>query len=200
MRRKNLEMKLQELEGFTEPKSELEQYQTPADIASTILWHANLQGDIQGREVYDLGCGTGTLAIGAKILGASKVVGIDVDPDAVRIARNNAAELGLDINFQIRDIDEVEGEADAAVQNPPFGSQRRGSDRPFIKKALEIAPVVYSLHLAETQDFVHKFVKDLGGRITQERKFSFQLPRSMPWHEKDLKRINVTFYRFVRKD
>lgn len=200
MRKKELELKLQELEGFSEPKANLEQYQTPADVASMMLWHAFMQGDIQDKVVYDLGCGTGTLAIGAKLLGASRVIGFDVDSQVVEKARKNANELDMEINFKVSDIREVEGRADTVVQNPPFGSQKKGNDRPFIKKALEIAPVVYSLHLSETEDFIHSFVKELGGKITQQKELSLQLPRSMPWHDEDRKTINVTLYRFIRKD
>jgi ribosomal protein L11 methyltransferase len=44
-----------------------------------------------GFTALDLGTGTGILAIGAKALGAEKVVAIDYDPVAVRIAKRNAA-------------------------------------------------------------------------------------------------------------
>ena len=32
------------------------------------------------------------------------------------------------------------------LQNPPFGVQKRGADRKFLKKALTTADTVYSLH------------------------------------------------------
>lgn len=40
--------------------------------------------------LLDVGCGSGILAIAAALLGAGRVVGIDVDEDAVRIAQDNA--------------------------------------------------------------------------------------------------------------
>ncbi len=42
-----------------------------------------------GMTVYDIGCGSGVLTIAAAALGADKVVGIDLDPQAVRVAREN---------------------------------------------------------------------------------------------------------------
>jgi predicted RNA methylase len=45
--------------------------------------------DIQGRAVLDLGCGTCMLSTAAKILGAGYVCGMDVDGDALEIARRN---------------------------------------------------------------------------------------------------------------
>lgn len=55
-------------------------------------------GDIGGREVVDLGCGGGILSVGASLLGASKVTGIDVDAGAVADARRNIAEAGVDVD------------------------------------------------------------------------------------------------------
>ncbi|MDQ3186151.1 MAG: 50S ribosomal protein L11 methyltransferase [Pseudomonadota bacterium] len=47
----------------------------------------NLQG---GEDVLDYGCGSGILAIAASKLGASHVVGIDIDPQAIAASRENA--------------------------------------------------------------------------------------------------------------
>ncbi len=42
-----------------------------------------------GQRVLDVGTGTGILGMGAALLGASEVLGLDNDPDAVRIAGEN---------------------------------------------------------------------------------------------------------------
>lgn len=53
-----------------------------------------------GQAVLDLGCGTGTLTrmIKSAHPGAS-VTGLDLDPEALAIARRKAADAGLDITF-----------------------------------------------------------------------------------------------------
>jgi ribosomal protein L11 methyltransferase len=48
-----------------------------------------------GGRVLDLGCGSGILAIGAAKLGAAQVVALDIDPLAVTVTRENAAQNGV---------------------------------------------------------------------------------------------------------
>ena len=52
-----------------------------------------------GETVLDYGCGSGILAIVAARLGARDVVGIDIDPQAVLAAPDNAAKNGVAARF-----------------------------------------------------------------------------------------------------
>jgi ribosomal protein L11 methyltransferase len=52
-----------------------------------------------GRSVIDYGCGSGILAIAAERLGAARVVGIDIDPQAVVAARYNAQRNDCSAQF-----------------------------------------------------------------------------------------------------
>jgi ribosomal protein L11 methyltransferase len=54
-----------------------------------------------GESVLDYGCGSGILAIAAKKLGAGEVMGVDIDPQAVAAARENAARNGVAIAFAL---------------------------------------------------------------------------------------------------
>ncbi|MDO6765481.1 50S ribosomal protein L11 methyltransferase [Agarivorans sp. 1_MG-2023] len=53
------------------------------------------QLDLSGKTVVDFGCGSGILAIAAIKLGAERVVGIDIDPQAILASRDNAERNGV---------------------------------------------------------------------------------------------------------
>lgn len=61
-------------------------------------------GDIEGRNVLDLGCGTGMLGIAASILGAGTVTGLDVDEGALAAAAENADCMDVDMDFVCCDV------------------------------------------------------------------------------------------------
>ncbi len=198
MRKKDIEIVLQRVEGFRDPSARLEQYSTPAPIAAEVLHLAHARGELNGR-VIDLGCGTGIFAIGAALLGAD-AVGLDLDPDALATARRNARSLGAEVEFIRGEVEYLEIRGNLVVQNPPFGAQSRGADRPFIESSMETAPVAYSLHSAATRDFVHRHVESLGGRARLEVTYEFPLPRSQSFHRKDVEKVKVDLYRFESED
>ncbi|HHF3275980.1 TPA: 50S ribosomal protein L11 methyltransferase [Vibrio alginolyticus] len=51
--------------------------------------------DLSGKTVIDFGCGSGILAISAIKLGAEKVIGIDIDPQALLASKDNAERNGV---------------------------------------------------------------------------------------------------------
>ncbi len=149
VRKRDLDLMLSKVDPHPAPTAELEQYTISADTAATMLYIAAYShGNIVGKRVVDLGCGTGRLALGAAFMGAREVVGVDLDRTAVKKARENSINSNLKKKTQwiIADIDSLHGRFDTVLQNPPFGVQKRGADRKFIMKALELGSVVYSLH------------------------------------------------------
>ena len=66
-----------------------------------------------GATVLDVGCGSGILSIIAARLGASRALGIDIDPVAVTAARDNVEHNGLSNTIEIR-----EGTLPRAGQDP----------------------------------------------------------------------------------
>jgi len=56
-----------------------------------------------GKTVLDYGCGSGILAMVARKMGAGDVAGVDIDPQAIASARDNAARNHCEIDFYLPD-------------------------------------------------------------------------------------------------
>jgi ribosomal protein L11 methyltransferase len=57
----------------------------------------------RGESLLDYGCGSGILAIAGARLGAGRVVGTDVDPQAMRASEDNARANGVTVTFVLPD-------------------------------------------------------------------------------------------------
>jgi len=195
VKKKDLEIILQQVQPHPSPNPTLEQYQTPADIAADVLFLAAQLGDIQGKKVVDLGCGTGVLAIGAKVIGAREVVAIDMDQEALTAAMKNASLLKADVGFLTVAVEEFPEACDTVIMNPPFGSQNPHADAPFLETAFRIATVVYSFHHGETEAWVFNRIRELGGEVTHTKRYTFPIPRQFAFHRQDVRVIAVTLFR-----
>jgi ribosomal protein L11 methyltransferase len=80
---------------------------------------------IAGRDVIDIGTGTGVLAFAAKMLGAQTVLGTDNDPDAIAAAIENVARQDAkdqptwtvgSLEFEVGTMDQL-GEFDVVLAN-----------------------------------------------------------------------------------
>lgn len=74
----------------------------------------------EGVRMLDVGCGSGILAIACAKLGVTDAYGVDIDPVAVRVAKENARENGVDgcISFLCGDLaEQVEGPFDLVAAN-----------------------------------------------------------------------------------
>lgn len=60
-----------------------------------LLAHWGVSPSLSGRRVLDFGSGSGILSVGAALLGAQSVIGVEIDELANENARQNAAENGV---------------------------------------------------------------------------------------------------------
>jgi putative methylase len=205
--------------GFEDPQVGLEQYPTPPDLAAHLIHVADLQGDVEGQRVIDLGTGTGMLALGAALRGPASVVGIDVDPDPLRTARENERRVGTtaDVSWVRADATDAplrsRAESDAGaddpaheddtattvVMNPPFGAQNANehADRAFLATAARVATVSYSVHNADSSNFVESFADDNGGAVTRAYGAELDLPRRFEFHDADSRTVDAEVFRIA---
>ena len=73
-------------------------------------------------DILELGVGSGAVSLALKNhFKRAKVFGVDKSPQALSLARENAAELGLEADFRESDwFEKVEGKYDLIFANPPY--------------------------------------------------------------------------------
>ena len=199
--KQTLAVALSRLKAFDHASLMLEQYATESELAAELLWHAHMAGHIAGKRVIDLGAGTGILAIGAALLGAADVVAVEKDEAAFKVLKENldVYEGCEQVRPVLSDVGPFREKGDLVVMNPPFGTKERHADRHFLSKAAELAPVIYTIHKTTTDQFVRAFAQDSRLEVTWAERRSFPIKRSMAYHEKPRKEIEVTVYCLERR-
>lgn len=72
---------------------------THPTTALCLTWLDGL--DLTGKTVVDFGCGSGILSLAALKLGAEKVIGIDIDPQALQASKENAKRNGCEDRLEL---------------------------------------------------------------------------------------------------
>ena len=201
MKRKHLAILLSKLEPNPKPKLRWESYNIDAESAAEMVYTAFLHGDIEGKRIADLGCGSGILGIAAMLLGASQAVGVEIDKTALKTAVINAKRMGVKIDLILGDIECIVGRFDTVLMNPPFGTWRRGFDVKFLRKAIEISDVVYSLHKRSepVRLFLKREISRLGGKIDWLKEMTITIGRVYPFHRKMRYQVEADLYRILTR-
>jgi len=202
LKKKKLEIILSQLAPSPKPRLRWEGYTLDAESASRMAHVAAwINDDISGKTVIDLGCGSGILAIAASLLKASWVVGVDIDREAIKVARVNSEKVDANVDFVVGDIECITGHFDTTLMNPPFGSWKRGADVQFLKKALEISDVVYSLHKGSesVRDFLRRRIPQIGGRIDRVYEMKIVISRTYKFHKKRKYPVKADLYRILKR-
>ena len=80
--------------------------------------------DVEAPRVLDVGTGTGAIALAiADEHSGARVTGVDVSTDALALARENAARLGIGVDLRRVGVEAVEEGWDLVVANPPYVPQ-----------------------------------------------------------------------------
>lgn len=96
---------------------------THPTTALCLTWLDGL--DLTGKTVVDFGCGSGILSLAALKLGAEKVIGIDIDPQALQASKANAERNGVEDRLELYlPKDQPSFEADVVVANILAGPLR----------------------------------------------------------------------------
>ncbi len=214
LNKKNLELALELVPQFPSPYENLEQYVTPSNIAADMLWHAYMHKDIRGKLIVDLGCGTGKLLFGALILGAKYGICIDIDHDALQLAKSimstytntpfdiiaadlRRAEPPLITKRRICTYDKV---SCTVIMNPPFGVKSKGADFDFIRVAMKICNTIYSLHkkVPKSLEILNKICKEENYKLFIINQYRFPISWFLPKHKERKHLIDVVLVKLKR--
>jgi putative methylase len=200
-------MLISSLKDIPDPKPKWEQYVTPSRIVCDILFEVNEAHGLTGKHICELGCGPGPFALGAWILGSESVTGIDIDPDSIEVAKSNHSMLleKLEpapdgrvtfIQGDINDPFPVKSRFDMVFMNPPFGAQNKHADRPFIERAMDIAPICYSIHNGNSLDFLKKMSRSMDIKASIMWKEQLEIPARYYFHRKEKADIEILIMEF----
>jgi len=186
-------MALSEVPDFASPNEALEQYRTPPDLASKIAWRVLREEGAEVSAVIDLGCGTGILCFAFVLAGSPYCVCLDVDRDALELARGYAREKNIDLHadFVVSDVKSIairEGvERSLAVTNPPWGTRERGADSVFLERALRISRRlvgIFPFTYTADKSYLFRAIESSGWRVIWWERAKLPLKASLPHHRK----------------
>lgn len=201
--KKELEIILAGLKDLDKRCVRWEQYTTPSEVASQLLWMAHQRGDIRRRLIADLGCGNGILAIGSALLGARRVIAVEIDPRAIEIAKSNYESLRSKyrmgrIDFLCMNVEDFSKKVEVVIMNPPFGMKREHYDRVFLAKAFGIANKVYSIHKLTSIEFYEQFARSFGFSSNLLHTFEFRLKQCLWYHRRKFHRFKAGIWFFEK--
>ena len=100
-----------------------------------------LKEDLDGKEILDIGTGSGCIAISlAKNLPNAKITALDISKNALEVAKENAKLNNVNIDFINADIFEYHSDKkyDVIVSNPPYVTESEKTL--MIKNVLDFEP------------------------------------------------------------
>ncbi|TGJ99675.1 methyltransferase domain-containing protein [Leptospira semungkisensis] len=127
---------------------------------------------LQGKKVADIGAGSGILSVAAAKLGTSKIIAVDIDPNAVRSSVFNRDEN--EITNDLLQVEEggfdhpliKEEEYDLCVANITFAVLRANMDR---IAALKTKHYLFSGVITERkEEFLELLKTEVGGKLVYE--------------------------------
>ncbi len=127
--------------------------------------------------ILDIGTGSGCIAISlAQELEQAKVLGVDISPDALALAKENAANNAVQVTFQTLDIlqtlPNIDERFDLVVSNPPYIAQNEKNH--LQQEVVEFDPHQALFDNADGLTFYHRFAEILPDLLIPGGHFFFE--------------------------
>ena len=147
-----------------------------------------------------------------------KVLVVDLDQEALAILRKNIEKLQLseiidpyqcDLRSEtLKDYFNQWKESFSSpdckiltISNPPFGVHQHGIDLVFLKQAMAVSDIIYSIHASNEQSrvFLQQQIEKTGWIITERVNLNLILKHTYDFHTKKQKKIQTDVIRCVRQ-
>ena len=180
---------------------ELEQYTTSGDIAASWLAQIAAFGDLStDSSIADLGAGNGILGVGAALMGVPQVVLVEVDEQACSVAFQSIEQAGVSDSVEIfcKRVDDsldLSG-ADLIISNPPWGTQKPKSDRPFLDAIIRSNTIAHLMHSAEATH-IEAIFESAGWKVERYWETDFALPAAYSHHYSRQGKTRAGFWRLL---
>ena len=67
----------------------------------------------------------------------------------------------------------------------------RKEDRPFLDKAMGLSDSVYSIHMANTIEFLEDYVSSFGKEIVARATYKYNIPHTFSFHSKTRQTVDI---------
>lgn len=145
---------------------------------TTFLALAALEAlELRGKRVLDVGAGSGILAIAADLLGAAEAEGLDIDPDTVPVAEENARLNLSRAHFSVTTLNPAVQPADVLVAN--LFAELHAELAPDYGQALKPGGVLLATGILETRrEVAVRALEEQFGVVQTEQKGEWLLLRA----------------------
>lgn len=168
------------------PNYILEQYELDSDTSTRFI--SNILSYIKKGTVLDAGCGSGALTIAAILLGVNHLIAIDIDPNSLKIIKENLKTFEIHQNVDIILADflnfNLKRKIEAIIMNPPFGTKIRKIDRKFVLKAFQLSDIVCPLLKEGNERFFNRLAHKNGFKMIFVDRFRIVIRNIMKFHRK----------------
>lgn len=148
-------------------------FETEELVENTIRLIKEKFPEKKNLKIIDLGCGSGAIGLTLKhFLPDADITLLDISEKALEVAKENASNLGLDVNFVLGDmLEEVNDKFDVIISNPPYIE----TNEEIEKQVLDNEPALALFGGDDGLDLYRKILSNCKKNLNDEFVIAFEI-------------------------